>query len=426
MFHALENDKPHDTTRAVHQRLPETRRHHDGVVPPLWYSTPHRIQMGRTLSAKRPPRSRGSFAGAAPPSQSGAAPKRSSGFSQSVASIRCGARRRSGLCCKTQRRGESLRRRRRSEKFCVTKGSLVPAKSAVARPPYQQPLAHAGAPNDVVSIDFKGWFRARNGERIDPLTLIDNHSRYVLCCQALDACDYEHVRAVMATVFREYGLPKRIRSDNGAPFASRAIAGLSRLSIWWVKLGIEVERIPPGTPSANGRQERFSPHVEATYGPNRRRRPGGRNSESLVDFVVNTTSSDPIKRWGNGGRRVCIMPRRGAITGSCRRSSIRSDMCAGWLGKRGEMYWRGRRIFVSEVLAGEPVGLEAIDDGIYRVWLAGLELGRFDVRENRVAPLSPRGDSGALGGPSQVPAATPAEESDKIVGKEKVFTMCPA
>ena len=95
------------------------------------------------------------------------------------------------------------------------------------------------------------------------------------------------------------------------------------------------------------------------------------------------------------------------------------------VGKRGEMYWRGRRIFVSEVLGGEPVGLEAIDDGIYRVWFSTLELGRFDVRENRVAPLSPRGDNGAPGGPSEVPADTASDESDKIVGKEKVFTMCP-
>ena len=117
-------------------------------------------------------------------------------------------------------------------------GLTRPGKKRRRTPPHEQPLAHAEAPNDVVSIDFKGWFRARNGERIDPLTLIDNHSRYVLCCQALEGCDFAHVQAVMATVFHQYGLPKRIRSDNGAPFASRAIAGLSRLSIWWVKLGI--------------------------------------------------------------------------------------------------------------------------------------------------------------------------------------------
>ena len=82
------------------------------------------------------------------------------------------------------------------------------------------------------------------------------------------------------------------------------------------------------------------------------------------------------------------------------------------VGKRGEMYWQGRRIFVSEVLAGEPLGLEAIADGVYRVWFAGLKLGCFDERENRVAPLPPRGDNGACGGPSEAEGETPSDESD--------------
>ena len=303
-------------------------------------------------------------------------------------------------------------------------GLTRPGKKRRRTPPYQQPLAHAGAPNDVVSIDFKGWFRARNGERIDPLTLIDNHSRYVLCCQALDACDYEHVRAVMATVFREYGLPKRIRSDNGAPFASRAIAGLSRLSIWWVKLGIEVERIPPGTPSANGRQERFhrtlKQHTAEPPAATRRAQ-----QREFGRFCREYNEQRPHQALGQRRPASVYYASPRSYHGQLPAVEYPVGYVRRMVGKRGEMYWRGRRIFVSEVLAGEPVGLEAIDDGIYRVWLAGLELGRFDVRENRVAPLSPRGDSGALGGPSQVPAATPAEESDKIVGKEKVFTCAP-
>ena len=255
--------------------------------------------------------------------------------------------------------------------------------------------------------------------------MIDNHSRYVLCCQALDACDYEHVRAVMATVFREYGLPKRIRSDNGAPFASRAIAGLSRLSIWWVKLGIEVERIPPGTPSANGRQERFhrtlKQHTAEPPAATRRAQ-----QREFGRFCREYNEQRPHQALGQRRPASVYYASPRSYHGQLPAVEYPVGYVRRMVGKRGEMYWRGRRIFVSEVLAGEPVGLEAIDDGIYRVWLAGLELGRFDVRENRVAPLSPRGDSGALGGPSQVPAATPAEESDKIVGKEKVFTMCPA
>ncbi len=136
-------------------------------------------------------------------------------------------------------------------------GLTRPRKKRRWTPPHSRPLAHAVEPHDVLSIDFKGWFLCRDGTRIDPLTLVDNASRYVLCRQSVDACNFTQVRAVLESVFRQYGLPRAIRSDNGALFASRAIKGLSRLSVWWLRLGIEVERIPPATPSANGRQERF-------------------------------------------------------------------------------------------------------------------------------------------------------------------------
>ena len=160
-----------------------------------------------------------------PPGGVGAARQRSSGFSKSGALIRCGAPKIRALLKDEQPEtkppvastiGEILR----------CEGLTRPGKKRRRTPPYEGPLAHAGAPNEVLSIDFKGWFRARNGERIDPLTLIDNYSRYVLCCQALEGCDFAHVQAVMATVFLEYGLPRRIRSDNGAPFAFRKVPPL--------------------------------------------------------------------------------------------------------------------------------------------------------------------------------------------------------
>ena len=290
-------------------------------------------------------------------------------------------------------------------------GLTRPGKKRRRTPPYEGPLAHAGAPNDVLSIDFKGWFRARHGERVDPLTIIDNYSRYVLCCQALDGCDFEPVQAVMATVFNEYGLPKRMRSDNGAPFASRAIGGLSRLSIWWLKLGIEVERIPPGTPSAHGRQERFHRTLKqhTAEPPAAAKRAQQRE---FARFCREYNEQRPHQALGQ--RRPTSVyyasPRR--YRGQLPAVEYPTGYLRRMVGKRGEMYWRGRRIFVSEVLGGEPVGLEAIDDGIYRVWFSTLELGRFDVRENRVAPLSPRGDNGACGGPSEAEGETPSDESD--------------
>jgi transposase InsO family protein len=136
-------------------------------------------------------------------------------------------------------------------------GLVVRRKKRHHTPPYTRPFAAADAPNRVWCADFKGWFRTQDGTRIDPLTISDAHSRYLLRCQAVRKTDSPHVQAIFEAAFREYGMPEAIRSDNGAPFASRAMAGLSRLSVWWMKLGIVPERIAPAHPEQNGRHERL-------------------------------------------------------------------------------------------------------------------------------------------------------------------------
>jgi transposase InsO family protein len=124
--------------------------------------------------------------------------------------------------------GEILRR----------EGLTVARKKRRRAPPYLQRFQSIVQPNDLWCADFKGWFKTDDGERIDPLTMTDAFSRYLLRCQAVDAANLEQVKAVYVAAFREYGMPWVIRTDNGAPFASRAIAGLSRLSVWLMKLGI--------------------------------------------------------------------------------------------------------------------------------------------------------------------------------------------
>jgi putative transposase len=117
--------------------------------------------------------------------------------------------------------------------------------------------------NQLWCADFKGWFRTGNGERVDPLTISDAHSRYLLRCHCVEKTNTDQVQAIFTAAFREYGLPLRIQTDNGAPFASRAIAGISRLSIYWIKLGIHPERIKPGCPEQNGRHERMHRTLKA-------------------------------------------------------------------------------------------------------------------------------------------------------------------
>lgn len=263
-------------------------------------------------------------------------------------------------------------------------------------PPHSQPLAHAVAPNDVVSLDFKGWFRTGDGERIDPLTVIDNASRYLLYCRALPACDTASVRAALERVFRDYGLPKCIRSDNGTPFASRAIGGLSALSVWWIKLGIAVERIAPGEPSQNGRQERFHRTLKqgAAHPPRANRRAQQR---AFREFQHTYNYERPHQALGlqTPGSVYEASPRRYP------RPLLEMEY-DGWPARKvhqgGFFCWRGREVFVSELLWGERVGLEAIDDGVYRVWFGPLELGRLDERRGKIAPLPRRRGSGPRGG----------------------------
>ena len=111
--------------------------------------------------------------------------------------------------------------------------------------PSWQPLAHAARANDVWAIDFKGWFYC-GAERCDPLTVSDAASRYLLCCRAMAGLDSDAVKQELTPVFRRYGLPARLRSDNGSPFASTGVGGLTPLNVWWVRLGIIPERIEPG------------------------------------------------------------------------------------------------------------------------------------------------------------------------------------
>ena len=142
-------------------------------------------------------------------------------------------------------------------------GLIVARRKRQRTPPYTQPLAHAQAPNQVWCADFKGWFRCLDGARCDPLTITDAYSRYLLRCRVVAKTDGMHVRAIFEAVFRECGLPEAIRTDNGAPFASPAPGGLSRLSMWWLKLGIRHERIEPGCPEQNGRHERMHRTLKA-------------------------------------------------------------------------------------------------------------------------------------------------------------------
>lgn len=136
-------------------------------------------------------------------------------------------------------------------------GLVEPRKKRSRVPPYTEPFSECHAPNDVWSIDYKGQFHMKDRHVCYPLTVSDNFSRFLLGCQALEGPRYGPTRRCLENIFREYGLPWAIRFDNGTPFASRCIGGLSRLMIWWILLGIIPECIGKGCPQENGRHERM-------------------------------------------------------------------------------------------------------------------------------------------------------------------------
>jgi transposase InsO family protein len=231
---------------------------------------------------------------------------------------------------------ESLRRREPAKTWPAASsiGELLKREGLIQSrrvrrktPPYSEPLKHAQAANQVWCVDFKGWFYCGNGERCDPLTVSDAYSRYLLRCRATEKTDGAHVRNLMEAIFREYGLPEAIRSDNGSPFASRAPGGLSRLSMRWLQLGIRHERIEPGCPQQNGRHERMHRTLqEETANPPARSR--SRQQQAFVEFerVYNQERPHEALGW----KRPVELDRAGDTRRGCRSWSIRGvRICGG-------------------------------------------------------------------------------------------------
>jgi len=234
--------------------------------------------------------------------------------------------------------------------------------------------------NDVWTIDFKGSFRLGNGERCYPLTVRDLASRYLLGCVALHEEATQPVRQQVQRLLAAYGLPRVIRSDNGTPFASTGLAGLSRLAVWWMRLGITVERIPPACPQANGSHERFHRDLKAAtarpaaatwlgqqrrFGRFRREYNDVRPHDALAGDV-------PASHYVPSPR---AMPRRLPpleYPGHWEPRRVGHDGCVSW---------RGQRAFLSEALTGETVAFEEVDDGLWTVHLGTVSLSRWLERE---------------------------------------------
>jgi putative transposase len=244
-------------------------------------------------------------------------------------------------------------------------------------------LGEAQEANQTWAIDFKGWCRTGDGARCEPLTITDQATRYLLCCRALPSTQGAYVRAVMQAIFQQYGLPQRLRSDNGAPFASRGECGLTQLSVWWIELGIACERIEPGHPQQNGRHERMHRTLaEATMEP-----PAStlrQQQRRMEMFRREFNEERPHEALGQVVPASLYIP-------SARPYPDRvaePEYAAGWAQRRvfdsGQVKWNGRKLFVSHALLHKRIGFEPLQDGLWRVWFYRHWLGMWDERARRL------------------------------------------
>ena len=272
-------------------------------------------------------------------------------------------------------------------------GLTVPRRKRRKTPPFSQPLGHAQQPNQVWCADFKGWFRTLDQQRIDPLTISDAASRYLLRCQAVEKTDTIRVQAIFEAAFREYGLPIAMRTDNGPPFASRAIAGLSPLALYLMKLHIVPERIAPGHPEQNGRHERMHRTLKAeTAKPPALHR---RAQQKAFDrFQVIYNEQRPHQALKMKTPACCYTPSQRAYPSRLPQPQYDSGMQVRKVGPCGTFGWKGEKIFISETLTNEPIGLELIDEDLWMVQFAAFPIALFDSHRLGIRPLPADKDAG--------------------------------
>jgi putative transposase len=251
------------------------------------------------------------------------------------------------------------------------------------RAPPGGPLFAAAAANDVWTMDFKGWFRTGDGVRVDPLTLADACSRFLLRCQAVGRPDTEHVWPILDAAFREYGLPLRLRSDNGPPFATIGAGGLSRLSVKVIKAGVTPERITPGRPQENGRHERMHlTLLQDTADPPAATLPAQQKRFRAFGTIYNEERPHAALGDATPSERYTVSPRR--WDGVLRSPEPDPDATVRKVRCNGAIKWCGGCIHVSEALTGEPVGLAETEDGRWTVRYGPVLLGFIEHRGDRL------------------------------------------
>jgi transposase InsO family protein len=264
-------------------------------------------------------------------------------------------------------------------------GLVPPSRHRSPRPrPGPRPRTEATRANEVWTSDFKGQFRTGDGWLCYPLTVVDSFSRFVLVVQGLPSVSGDGAWPAYERAFREYGLPEVMRSDNGSPFASSAaIAGLSRLAVRWLKLGIRVERTAPAHPEQNGRHERMHRILKAETA-----RPpaadGSSQQERFDEFRRDYNEQRPHEALGQRTPSDLYQAAPRAYPDRLPEPEYPGHYEVRYVHQGGEIRWQGGYLFLTEALGGEHVGLEEYDDGLWAVYFGSHRLARFDEGERRL------------------------------------------
>ena len=263
-------------------------------------------------------------------------------------------------------------------------GLVKPRRKRHKVPPQSQPLAHATAPNEVWSADFKGQFKMGDGKTCYPLTISDNHSRLLISCQGLYGPRLAPSMKVYERAFREYGLPRRIRTDNGFPFAMVTLGGLTPLTVWLIKLGVMPERIDPGCPQQNGRHERMHRTLKAaTASP-----PKGNMSAQQRAFNCFRREYNEVRPHQSLGRGTCPID----VHQLSQRSypKVMEDilypehLLVRKVKQGGYIKLNGHPFYITRQLTGEYVGLESLGYDCWQLYFSEVRLAVVDERLKRV------------------------------------------
>ncbi len=248
--------------------------------------------------------------------------------------------------------------------------------------PYSEPFSEVTAPNQLWCMDFKGYFSTGDGTRCDPFTITDAYSRYLIRCQTVSRMDLSQVLSVCEAAMHEYGMPTRIRTDNGSPFAGNGLLGLSKLSLSWIKMGIVHERIQPGRPQQNGRHERMHRTLkeDTTKPPALTLRLQQKKFDRFRHMFNHERPHEGLKNETPASfyQRSSVMFPRTAVEFAYPRGFITRRV-----NSSGDISWHKDRIFISQVFSFEDLGFEEMDEDFFRVYFRDIELGELDVPELR-------------------------------------------